>query len=64
MLPSPFGSTAASGASLRQRAVSRRSSAVGSPFTYLSNQAFVYQAISSAPRSVAGKPGFGIQSKS
>src|SRR3954465_8620235 len=64
MLPSPFGSTAASVASLRQPPVVSRASAEESPFTYLSNQALVYQAISSAPRSVAGKPWFGIQSKS
>ena len=64
MLPSWSGSTAASGASSRQRFVSSRRSALGSPFTYLSNQAVVYQAISSAPRSVAPKAGFGMKLKS
>ena len=65
MLPSWSGSTAASALSFDQRFVSRRESALESPrLTYLSNHAVVYQAISSAPRSVAVKPGFGIQSKS
>src|ERR1700709_748361 len=64
MLPSPCGSTAASAPSRRHRLVSSRASAVGSPLTYLSKHAVVYQAISSAPRKVAPKPGLGIQSKS
>src|SRR6478609_5641058 len=50
MLPSAFGSTAASASSWRQRSVRMRASALASPLTYLSNHAFVYQAISSAPR--------------
>src|SRR5689334_20850543 len=64
MLPSPSGSTAASGASLNQRSESRRLSADGSPFTYLSNQAVVYQSIMSAPRRLAPKAGLGTQLKS
>src|SRR3954451_17314514 len=63
MLPSLCGSTAASWASWRQRLVVRRRSAVASPFTYLSNQAVAYQSISSAPRSVAGKPRLGVERK-
>src|SRR4051795_3383944 len=64
MLPLWSGSTAASALSECQRLVSSRLSALESPFTYLSNQAVVYQSISSAPRSVAGNPWLGIQSKS
>src|SRR5665647_3400263 len=64
MLPSPFGSTAASRPSRRHLSVSSRASALGSPLTYLSNQAVVYQAISSAPGGVAPAAGLGIQSKS
>src|SRR5215216_917534 len=64
MLPSPSGSTAASRASLNQRSLSSLRSALGSSLTYLSNQALVYQSISSAPRRLAPKAGFGIQLKS
>src|SRR3954463_8332355 len=64
MLPSPSGSTAASCASLNQRSEVRRRSALGSPLTYLSNQAVVYQSISSAPRRLAPNAGLGIQLKS
>jgi hypothetical protein len=60
MFPSASGSIAASLASLLQRSVSRRASAVGSPFTYLSSQAAVYHAARSIPRSVAPKAGSGI----
>src|SRR5437764_8401515 len=64
MLPSPVGSTDASVASWRQRSESSRASAVGSPLTYLSNQAVVYQSIRSAPRRVAPKAGFEMNEKS
>src|SRR4051794_12156418 len=64
MLPSPSGSTAASCASLNQRSESSLLSAPGSPLTYLSNQAVVYQSVSSAPRRLAPKAGFAIQLKS
>jgi hypothetical protein len=37
-----------------QRSVKSRPSAPGSPFTYLSNHAVVYQADMSIPRSVPG----------
>src|SRR5947209_4141013 len=50
--------------SWRQRFVSSRRSAAGSPFTYLSNQAVVYHVIRSAPRSVAPNAGFGMNEKS
>src|SRR5207302_7958367 len=61
MFPSWLGSIAASCASESHRVVSSRWSALASPFTYLSNQAVVYQATSSAPRSVAPKARLGIQ---
>src|ERR1700755_2061742 len=64
MLPAPPGSTAASASSWRQRFVSRRASAVGSCLTYLSNHAVVYQAIMSAPRSVAPNAGLEMNEKS
>src|SRR6476646_8177880 len=64
MLPSPKGSTAASCASCVQRLEVNRASAVGSPFTYLSNQADVYQLISSAPRRLPLNAALGIQLKS
>src|SRR2546421_4938122 len=64
MLPSPSGSTAASCASCIQRSEVRRLSALGSPLTYLSNQADVYQLISSAPRRLPLNAEFGIQLKS
>ena len=61
MLPSWLGSIAASRESDRHLFVSNRVSAVESPLTYLSNQAVVYQATASAPRSVSGKPSFGMK---
>src|SRR3954451_2641529 len=64
MLPSPSGSTAASRASLNQRSLSSLLSALGSPLTYLSNQADVYQLISSAPRRLPLNVAFGSQLKS
>src|SRR3954449_2454785 len=64
MLPSPSGSTAASRASLNQRSLSSLLSALGSPLTYLSNHADVYQLISSAPRRLPLNAGSGIQLKS
>ena len=60
MLPSLSGSIDCSRSSSRQRSVSRRASAVGSPLTYLSSQAAVYQAAMSIPRQVAPKPAFGM----
>ena len=61
MLPSWFGSIAASSESDCQRFVSSRLSALASPFTYLSNHAVVYQATRSAPRSVPPKATFGMK---
>src|SRR3979490_366317 len=64
MFGSWLGSTPPSVESLRQRVVSSRRSAPGSPLTYLSNQAFVYQVIRSAPRSEAPNATLGMKSKS
>src|SRR5207248_2878049 len=64
MLGSRLGSTFPSAESLRQRVVSRRESAAGSPLTYLSNQALVYHATRSAPRSDAPKAALGMKLKS
>ena len=64
MLASRSGSTAAVGASSRQRSVRSRPSADASPFTYASSQAVVYQVVRSAPRSAAPNAAFGIQENS